>query len=61
VDRFIAETPSWPLADSHVMSSSEKTHTNRRQILLKGWKIAYVVEARVYHTHSYTVKQDFKR
>jgi rhamnosyltransferase len=29
--------------------------------LLAGWKIAYVAEAKVYHSHSYTWQQDFKR
>jgi rhamnosyltransferase len=31
------------------------------KFLLAGWKIAYVAEARVYHSHSYTWTQDFKR
>jgi rhamnosyltransferase len=31
------------------------------KMLLAGWKIAYVAEAQVYHSHSYTWKQDFKR
>ncbi|NPA39168.1 MAG: glycosyltransferase family 2 protein [Thermodesulfobacteria bacterium] len=31
------------------------------KILLKGYKIAYVAEAKVYHSHSYTVWQEFKR
>jgi rhamnosyltransferase len=31
------------------------------KILLKGHKIAYVAEARVLHSHNYTVWQDFKR
>jgi rhamnosyltransferase len=30
-------------------------------LLLAGWKIAYVAEARVYHSHSYTWRQDFQR
>lgn len=30
-------------------------------MLLAGWKIAYVAEAQVYHSHSYTWTQDFKR
>jgi rhamnosyltransferase len=31
------------------------------KLLLGGWKIAYVAEAQVYHSHSYTWTQDFKR
>jgi rhamnosyltransferase len=31
------------------------------KFLLSGWKIAYVAEAQVYHSHSYSWKQDFKR
>jgi rhamnosyltransferase len=31
------------------------------RLLLAGWKIAYVAEAQVYHSHSYTWRQDFKR
>lgn len=31
------------------------------KFLLAGWKIAYVAEAQVYHSHSYSWKQDFKR
>ena len=31
------------------------------KFLLAGWKIAYVAEAQVYHSHSYTWTQDFKR
>jgi rhamnosyltransferase len=31
------------------------------KLLMSGWKIAYVAEARVYHSHSYTWTQDFKR
>jgi rhamnosyltransferase len=38
----------------------EDTITAAR-LLLSGWKIAYVAEARVYHSHSYTLTQDFKR
>jgi rhamnosyltransferase len=29
--------------------------------LLAGWKIAYVAEAKAYHSHGYTWRQDFKR
>jgi len=29
--------------------------------LLAGWKIAYVAEAKAYHSHSYSWSQDFKR
>ena len=31
------------------------------KLLLGGWKIAYVAEAQVYHSHDYTWIQDFKR
>ena len=31
------------------------------KFLLAGWKIAYVAEAQVYHSHGYTWRQDFKR
>ena len=30
-------------------------------ILLKGKKIAYAVDAKVFHSHNYTISQDFKR
>jgi rhamnosyltransferase len=30
-------------------------------LLLAGWKIAYVAEAKAYHSHSYSWRQDFKR
>lgn len=31
------------------------------QMLIKGWKIAYMAEAEVYHSHDYTTKEEFKR
>lgn len=31
------------------------------KLLLSGWKVTYVAEAKVYHSHSYTWTQDFKR
>lgn len=31
------------------------------QMLIKGWKIAYVADAEVYHSHDYTTKEEFKR
>lgn len=31
------------------------------RLLQAGWKISYVAEAQVYHSHSYTWKQEFKR
>jgi rhamnosyltransferase len=31
------------------------------KFLLAGWKIAYVAEAKAYHSHSYNWRQDFKR
>ncbi|WP_211256161.1 glycosyltransferase [Edaphobacter aggregans] len=31
------------------------------KLLLSGWKIAYTAEAEVYHSHSYTMTQEFRR
>ena len=31
------------------------------KLLLAGWKIAYAADARAYHSHSYTWRQEFKR
>ncbi len=31
------------------------------RLLINGWKIAYVAEAQVYHSHAYTWMQDFRR
>jgi len=31
------------------------------QMLLKGWKKAYVADAQVHHSHDYTLKEEFKR
>jgi rhamnosyltransferase len=31
------------------------------RMLLGGWRVAYVAEAAVYHSHAYTCTQDFKR
>jgi rhamnosyltransferase len=31
------------------------------KLVLGGWKIAYVAEAQVYHSHDYTWVQDFRR
>ncbi|GAA4780035.1 O antigen biosynthesis rhamnosyltransferase RfbN [Olivibacter ginsenosidimutans] len=31
------------------------------KIVLNGWQLAYVAEAKVYHSHSYTVSDEFKR
>ena len=31
------------------------------KMLLKGWKVAYVADAVVYHSHDYTVLQEFRR
>lgn len=31
------------------------------KLLIKGWKIAYVSEAKVYHSHDYTVMEEFSR
>lgn len=30
-------------------------------LLLKGWKIAYVADACVYHSHNYTLREEFER
>jgi len=38
----------------------EDTVTAAR-LLLAGWKLAYVAEAQVYHSHSYTWMQEFRR
>ena len=38
----------------------EDTVTAAR-LLLAGWKLAYVAEAQVYHSHDYTWMQEFKR
>jgi len=39
---------------------AEDMHIAAR-LLLKGWKIAYCADAMVYHSHNYTVCQEFKR
>ena len=31
------------------------------QLILKGWKIAYVGNAEAYHSHNYTITEEFKR
>ncbi len=31
------------------------------KMLLRGWKIAYCAEAKVYHSHNYSIKEEFKR
>lgn len=31
------------------------------RLLLKGWKIAYVAESRVYHSHAYSLGEEFRR
>lgn len=38
----------------------EDTVTAAR-LLLKGWQIAYMAEAEVYHSHAYSYMQDFRR
>jgi rhamnosyltransferase len=35
--------------------------TAAAKLLLAGWKVGYVAEARAYHSHSYTCSQEFKR
>jgi rhamnosyltransferase len=31
------------------------------KMLLKGWQMAYLADAQVYHSHHYTLKEEFKR
>lgn len=31
------------------------------KMILAGWKVAYCAEAAVYHSHDYSIKQEFKR
>lgn len=31
------------------------------KMLMAGWKVAYVAEAKVYHSHNLTLRQEFKR
>lgn len=31
------------------------------QMLLRGWEMAYLAEARVFHSHDYSLKEEFKR
>ena len=31
------------------------------KIILNGWKVAYCADAQVYHSHHYTIPQEFKR
>lgn len=31
------------------------------KMLMSGWKVSYVAEAKVYHSHNYTIWQEFKR
>lgn len=44
---------------SHVILSEDMYVAVR--MLMSGWKVAYVAEAKVYHSHNYTVWQEFKR
>lgn len=39
---------------------SEDTHVAAR-MLLAGWKIAYCAQARVVHSHAYSLQQEFRR
>lgn len=39
---------------------SEDTYVAAK-MLLAGWKVAYCAEAKVYHSHNYTMVQEFKR
>lgn len=39
---------------------SEDTYVAAKMIL-KGWKIAYCAEAKVYHSHNYPLMQEYKR
>ena len=38
----------------------EDSHVAARMLLL-GWKVAYVAEAQVYHSHDYSLRQEFER
>lgn len=38
----------------------EDTHLVAR-LLLSGWKVAYCAEAKVYHSHDYSIRQEFSR
>lgn len=31
------------------------------KLLLKGWKMAYISDSQVYHSHDYSLKEEFKR
>ena len=31
------------------------------KMLLKNWSVAYCADAKVYHSHNYTIWQEFKR
>src|SRR3546814_669910 len=31
------------------------------RLLLAGWKMVYVADARVYHSHDYTIREEFER
>lgn len=44
---------------SHVILGEDSVAAAK--MILTGWKIAYVADAQVYHSHNYTVFQEFKR
>lgn len=44
---------------SHVILGEDSVVAAK--MILTGWKIAYVADAQVYHSHNYTVFQEFKR
>lgn len=51
------ESTGWFKSD---LILGEDTYAGAKMIL-GGYKLAYVAEAKVYHSHSYTVLQEFKR
>lgn len=44
---------------SHVILGEDSVVAAK--MILSGWKIAYVADAQVYHSHNYTILQEFKR
>ncbi|WP_270441265.1 glycosyltransferase family 2 protein [Acidaminococcus provencensis] len=44
---------------SHVILGEDSVVAAK--MILAGWKIAYVADAQVYHSHNYTILQEFKR
>jgi rhamnosyltransferase len=54
--RELQEVGGFP---SHVIMAEDAVVAGR--LLLAGWKTAYVAEAQVYHSHSFTVVEEFQR